>query len=1030
MPTWDVSIYNMNYLITDTPIWLTTPRGPSLELTLTYNNREANGARHDIDEVQFYPFGFRWSSAYDGNYAYDPGSNVLVHLPNGMEVQFNEVTNNIYAPAQPRYDRHFSLTVQSNGLFRLDLKYGLRKYYFAALDDPDLQQTLIRVEDRYGDGVDIHRDVAGRITNVISDVTGASLNYLYNGDGNVTNVYEFDGAGQTTGRHATFEYQSSLLDNNAELVAITDMGGYPTTFDYGWQSYIPIAKDREGLQNPVPSNHHIESYTWPNNGEWTFDLRMITLAEYSFEPLRLRIADPESTSIRTNRFEYFYYAFANKGPVGVEDRNGNRRMYGLDRLGLSGPIATTFIEMLGDQQVGVGANRQTYDLGKYFHYQNHSVTAPYEITEEKLLTEGEVGRLGEYYGGGPDVGSPFEQPVWYCGTKTERIPRHRVAYVYHSPTNIPSGHRLITMAHTIHETGLGGADDQWSEVVEQDEYFDVVRIEDRKGDIVHFDRNFDRNVWRIRIHPDGGQEKTVYQAAFNDHGQVTAYTTDEGLQNTVSNLYAETGVLKGLLVRTEFPDGTSESYAYDPSTLFLAAVTNRLGLVYRVESDDMARPTEYTWPDLSQTTLGYSCCLPDSITDRFGTTTTIQYDGNKRPWLMQVEEMTNAPMVQLDYLPDGQISGIGVGSQLTNLATRTYGYEHRDGFSRPQSVTTPLGKTVASWSTDFLGFPVSLTNGEGVVTTFAWLEEKGQLLSASNATLWTEYAYDDDDLLLSIHKSSDTLGEFWTEDYLQDERSRVVAVTNRIANLPGLASTFEYVVSYGYSDRGLLDWSALSCAGLSGTCVTNDYTWHPHWPRLEGVSNRWASSSWEFDAYERPWIRTAGGVSEVRGYNALNRLEYIEMSSSTATVYTACYTYDRDRLSGMSNAVDGTFWRFGHDAIGRLTEADRMDSEGHLDWVRRYQYDAAGNRIGAGGTAGDQRINVNADDEATQTVANATATLYGRVEGVPGTNTVISLPGYGRQTTTDPDTGNWVIPFVPVADGSNVTQVFPTTLIS
>ncbi|MCF7864126.1 MAG: hypothetical protein K9L89_04995, partial [Kiritimatiellales bacterium] len=102
MPEHKVNIYNMNYLIVDTPMWIESPRGADLNLTLTYNNRESTSAKYDIEDVQFHPFGYRWSAPYDGNYALDPYDNILVHFPNGMEVMFDKQTNGSYLPRESR----------------------------------------------------------------------------------------------------------------------------------------------------------------------------------------------------------------------------------------------------------------------------------------------------------------------------------------------------------------------------------------------------------------------------------------------------------------------------------------------------------------------------------------------------------------------------------------------------------------------------------------------------------------------------------------------------------------------------------------------------------------------------------------------------------------------------------------------------------------------------------------------------------------------------------------------------------------
>ena len=116
MPSHQVDLANMNYVIADTPLWSDSPVGPDLNLTLTYNNKEASSAKHDIDEVQFYPFGFRWSAPYDGNYAFDPGENILVHFPNGLEVLFDEQADGSYEVHDQRFLNQFDLFVGNKSI--------------------------------------------------------------------------------------------------------------------------------------------------------------------------------------------------------------------------------------------------------------------------------------------------------------------------------------------------------------------------------------------------------------------------------------------------------------------------------------------------------------------------------------------------------------------------------------------------------------------------------------------------------------------------------------------------------------------------------------------------------------------------------------------------------------------------------------------------------------------------------------------------------------------------------------------------
>ena len=164
------------------------------------------------------------------------------------------------------------------------------------------EQTLYRIEDQYENGIDIQRDLDGHILKVQSDVTGVSFNYMYDIYGHVTNVYEKAADGSPTGRSASFAY-NAMTNGNATLQGITDMDEQTTSFEYGTQIYSLFSG------SITTSDYHIVSYSWPNNGTWTFDLQQTFYAGYA-QPLELTVTDPEGSNSVYNS-----YSFSSIGPV-------------------------------------------------------------------------------------------------------------------------------------------------------------------------------------------------------------------------------------------------------------------------------------------------------------------------------------------------------------------------------------------------------------------------------------------------------------------------------------------------------------------------------------------------------------------------------------------------------------------------------------------------------------------------------------------------------------------------------------------
>ena len=173
-------------------------------------------------------------------------------------------------------------------------------------------------------------------------------------------------------------------------------------------------------------------------------------------------------------------------------------------------------------------------------------------------------------------------------------PRSEYWYNYDSMTN---GHRLVTVTNKVYELEDDiniMLTDQWVQAIEQDENMDVIRVEDRIGNQVFFDRT-NRMVRAIHIQPNGRNLKTIYEVTYTDQGQLETYTVDEGLQNKVEHHYST----NGLLTRIDYPDGTHEGFGYDPNTFIVTDYTNRMGQAILIQPDALGRPENIFLPRLN-----------------------------------------------------------------------------------------------------------------------------------------------------------------------------------------------------------------------------------------------------------------------------------------------------------------------------------------------------------------------------------------------------------------------------------------------
>ncbi len=1014
MPEHQVNTLNMNYLIADTPIWVKVPGGDDLDLTLTYNNRDSYYAKYMVTNVQNAPFGYRWSAPYDGNYALDPASNILVRFPSGMDVYFDRQSGGGYLPRDYRYSATMGLTVLPDKRVRVDVEHGEARYWFHSLTNLALQQTLYRVENRFGAGTDIARDAGGRIVKVSADATGASLNYLYDGNGNVTDVFEKDGAGVATGRRALFSY--GVANGVSRLASMTDMGGYTTAFEYGVQTYDTLSIATDGAAqttNTVESavsGHHVTAYTWPNGGRWAFDLRQTFWPSTVYsQPLRLTITDPVGKDTVYNAYTFSEYS---TGPVGERDRDGASWFWGLDTV--DGSAAGTYTTLVNDRRGGDYTRK-----GEYVDYRQYSASGRRDLLFSRAMTEPVTGEVG------------LGLDRLRAGSDTANAPRREASYAYITVTN--TGHRVVTVTNSVYRrvSGTVQRTDLWAETVEQDANEDIVRTVDRAGNAVFLDRNTNRLVTAVRIQPAGEPAKTVWQASYNRWGLMTTQTVDEALQAVVSYEYDAARRLS----RVRHPDGTSETFSYTPSTHFLAAYTNRVGQGVRFTRDAMGRPVRTDFADGTFATSHYGCCAADAVTDRRGVTARFGFDPDKRLETAVVPMNAAAETcVKYGYTGEGALSSLGYGPSFTNLATRTFGFMVTNGASRLASRTTPRGKTTDAWTHTFTGLPATHTDGRGVLTTNVWDAAKGLLLQSTVLGAARGFrdvadacAYDALDRLTNAVRTV-AGSETWRETYAYDSRSRPFRTDTRVQNIPGQGPALAYSVSYAYDARGLVTNRTLT---VGAAAVPTSYGYDPACPRLVSVSDPYARAAYSYDACGRlssKQLLTPNSsllTSTYSSYDSLSRLSSLAVSNQTALLWGASYTYDIDRLASVTVTAggDARATAYAYDLQGQLTGAIGHTPSNTLDTVERFAYDAVGNMTARSlsapppptGAEGAAALTPNADDEAVLYRRHAMATLVGTVES----NATLSLPLAPGVAVEQDALGNWVAPFVPVHPASN-----------
>lgn len=267
-PGWSVNKVNMNLYVTDTPLWYSTPIGPSVEITLSYNSQSA------INNNE--PFGNKWQFNYASYLVVDTAGNVIVFMPDGRRDMYTpNGTGGYIRPYQvfntltKIAENHFELKSPNNTVYVYNIPSGTTS----------LQPFLVEIREAHGQKLTFGYNSDVQLT-TITDAMGRVTNLTYNANGLVTQVAD------PFGRSASFEY-----DSNKNLTKITDMGGYWSSLSYDVDVYLTSIENSKGKWN---------FYIEPADG--------ISAGEYPppgsssmWENYRITITNPLG-----NKEEYFY----------------------------------------------------------------------------------------------------------------------------------------------------------------------------------------------------------------------------------------------------------------------------------------------------------------------------------------------------------------------------------------------------------------------------------------------------------------------------------------------------------------------------------------------------------------------------------------------------------------------------------------------------------------------------------------------------------------------------------------------------
>jgi RHS repeat-associated protein len=395
-------------------------------------------------------------------------------------------------------------------------------------------------------------------------------------------------------------------------------------------------------------------------------------------------------------------------------------------------------------------------------------------------------------------------------------------------------------------------------------------------------------------------------------GSNLVMATVDALNRRTEFTYDDSGYVLTITRLAGTADAVTTSYTYEPLFHQLATVTDPLNHTWTREYDGAGRLTG----------------IVDPLTHRTGVTL------NAAGQITQTADALQQRW-QFGYRNGDLVSRT---DPLNRVATQFV-----DGGGRVLNVTDASGRSL-QWQVDKLNRVTSVTDALGGVTSFAY-DPNGRLLTLTDALNHpTDYTYDNSDRPAT---RTDPLqqGEIYSYDGLNnltgliDRKGQPTAFSYDALDRLQLTtfadmSTVEFVYDAGDRLRQVID----STAGA----VVLEYDLLD---RVTSETTPEGTVGYTYDADSRRSAMTVAGQPAVTyDYDAAHRLFGVHRDALTASI-----TYDDADRRETVTLPNGLVTTYGWDAAGQLTGLTYTQSSTVLGTLT-YDYDAAGNRIGVGGT--------------------------------------------------------------------------------
>ncbi len=954
--------------------------------------------------------------------------NVLTILDDHTSMTYDPVAGSILdGNLEPFAPKNFMLT-RPDGT----------KYYFT------LGKGLYKIEDNYK-----------------RTITLGENGIIYN-DGSIQKIAVFDK--DTEGKITSISYDSMKVeysyDDKGDLVKVTDIGGYKTTFKYD-NHYVVQVLDNDG--NEVALNEYedgrLKSTTDAKGNKITFEHNLDNRKEVVFDRLNNKTTytyDERGnvTSVvdaRGNETKYEYdsnnnkisetsadnksvlrYEYDAKGNlISAKDNKGREIKTAYNDKG-----AVTKVSVMGKDELKLAYDSHgnpTKVTDAEGNTQNYSYDSKGNLTgvTDKI---GKVMTMTYQNGKVTSIVNAENQKTTFTYDSLDRLKTRTYTYnnKQRTDTYVYDNSNRVTEIHYADGTSVK---------YQYNQAGDVTSATDSQGRVTTYAYDFFGNITKI-TYPD----KTTEVFEYNAEGWNTSATDRLGRKSRFS--YDKVGNV----TQKTYPNDTFEKFEYDACNRLVKA-TNVYGAETKYEYDYLGRCTNIT--DYDGNTVSYAYDDKGnvtSITDAKNNKYEFEYDckGNQTEAIYP-----NGSVFESEYDSRGRL--VSEKDAYGNVTSYSY-----DGMDRLVSVTDAEGG-IWRYAYDELGNVTKVTDAKGNTTSYNYeFTDTGLVVTVTNALnqksttkhdlygrvsyttdfsgTTTEYEYDEYDRVKTVTIGSDVT------IYSYDAKGNITKVEGPsgtikydyntlgyltiVTNARGEKISYEYDdgyqlskisvdnkdISYGYDKQGRLtsvtdskgttkyaydeNGNRKSTTYPNGLVTTYEYNnINALVKQVTKNKNGTVIASYEYEIGkngERTKVTELGRTVEYE-YDKLNRLTKETVTRGTA-VSTTSYAYDKNS-NRVSMTKDGTVTTYAYNKLNQITRAGDIN----------YTWDDAGNLVSQTTTAGVLVASYTYDSQNRMISANVSTNAAPVVETYEydylGNRTSKTSNGKKTEYTTDLSTG-------------------------